>query len=47
MEKANTNRVEYKSAGKREVNSLASRLLIALLPPKKPFFKFKEGDTDA
>ena len=47
MEKANTNRAEYESASKRGVYNLASRLLVTLLPPRKPFFKFEEGDTDA
>tara|TARA_R100001594_G_scaffold13775_1_gene29396 strand:+ start:205 stop:342 length:138 start_codon:yes stop_codon:yes gene_type:complete len=43
MEKTNYKRAKYKSIGKLGMNNLASRLLMAVLPPKKPFFKVKEG----
>ena len=31
----------YNSIGARAVNNLASKLLIALLPPNEPFFRLK------
>jgi len=36
----------YQSLGARAVNNLASKLLLALLPPNTPFFKFALTDID-
>lgn len=36
----------YQSLGARGVNNLASKLLLALLPPNSPFFRLKISDFD-
>ena len=37
----------YNSVGARGVNNLASKLLLALLPPSQPFFRIGLTDDDA